>query len=110
MAHKLGVGHVNIHRAGFGAKATVAAAARVAANTEHTHHAQHTALGTTYTEIIAERTIEEEAYNKEQNQHHQECRSQLLSFQQGAQAASSMKHSKGNTQHGQEIKDIASQL
>ena len=66
MPHEIGVGHVDIHGAGACAGTALSALLRIALDAEDAQHAEETLAGAAGAEVVAERSVDEEPEQKEE--------------------------------------------
>ena len=67
MSHKIGVRHIDVHGAGAGALAALFALRRVAPDAQDAQHAEQAHARAACAEIVAERSVEEQPDNQEQD-------------------------------------------
>ena len=97
MAHKIGVGHINIHGAGFAAQLAVDATARIATNANDTNHAPQAAPGSACANVIAKRTIKEYADKYKDDEYNQRGQRNFLALHEGAEIFGALQDGKCHT-------------
>lgn len=109
VAHKIGVGHVDVHGADSGALAALSALLCVALDAEDAQHTEQALAGASGAEVIAERAVDKQGEQQEEDDDATGCREQMPMPEHG-KVLRPLQQVYGDAYGQQQVDDIAAQL
>ncbi len=109
MAHKIGVGYINVHGAGLAALPAAPAAGCILADAEKSQHTPQPLSCAPGAEIVAEGAVDEQG-GKQKDSHDCGCDAEQLPMQHARKLIGTFEQREADTQCQQKVKHVAADL